>query len=52
MRMTQAGKVTSLFPVLNSYRSTIEAAGLKMDTRKLSKDTIVVDHLEKAPTEN
>jgi uncharacterized protein (TIGR03435 family) len=38
--------------VQQAYRSTIEAAGLKMETRKVPKDTIVVDHLEKVPTEN
>jgi len=30
----------------------IEAAGLKLETRKVPKETIVVDHLEKKPTEN
>jgi uncharacterized protein (TIGR03435 family) len=88
-RMTLVGKLSSLFPVMNSFgglqvvdetgldgiytwvreqhprpgvsyqeivqesfRSMIEAAGLKMETRKTPKDTIVVDHLERVPTEN
>ena len=90
MRMTQVGKVSSLFPVMNSFgglqmvdetgldgiytwtrvqqpgrpgmsyqdivqeafQEMIESAGLKLETRKVPKDTIVVDHLEKFPTEN
>jgi uncharacterized protein (TIGR03435 family) len=89
VRMTQVGKLSSLFPVMNSFgglqvvdetaldgiytwvreqhpepglsyqevvqqgfRHMIEAAGLKMETRKAPKDTIVVDHVEKLPTEN
>jgi len=89
-RMTQVGKVASLFPVMNSFgglqmvdetgldgiyswvrvqtpsrpgmtfqdvvqeafRDMIEAAGLKLETRKVRKETIVIDHLEKMPTEN
>jgi uncharacterized protein (TIGR03435 family) len=89
-RMTQTGKVASLFAVMNSFgglqmvdetgldgiytwvqnlpppapgtsfqdavqdsfRAMIEAAGLKLETRKVPKETIVVDHLEKNPTEN
>jgi uncharacterized protein (TIGR03435 family) len=35
-----------------SFKAMIEAAGLKMETRQVPKETIVVDHLEKAPTEN
>jgi len=30
----------------------IEEAGLKLETRRVPKETIVVDHLEKIPTEN
>jgi uncharacterized protein (TIGR03435 family) len=90
-RMIHTGKVTSLFPVMNSFGgfrqmvdetgldgvytwvqempspsagvsyqdaehesfiAMLEAAGLKLETRKVSKETIVVDHLEKTPTEN
>jgi uncharacterized protein (TIGR03435 family) len=88
-RLAHVGKLSSLFPVMNSFgglqvvdetgldgiytwvreqparpgasyqeivqqgfREMIEAAGLKMETRKVPKDTIVVDHLEKVPTEN
>jgi uncharacterized protein (TIGR03435 family) len=89
-RMTQTGKVASLFAVMNSFgglqmadetgldgiytwvrdlppptpgmsfqdavqdsfKVMIEAAGLKLETRKVPKGTIVVDHLEKNPTEN
>jgi uncharacterized protein (TIGR03435 family) len=89
-RMTLTGKVSSWFPVMNSFgglqmvdetgldgiytwvqdqppptpgmsyqdalqdsfRAMIEAAGLKLETRKVPKETIVVDHLEKKPTEN
>ena len=35
-----------------SFKAMIEAAGLKLETRKVQKETIVVDHLEKKPTEN
>jgi uncharacterized protein (TIGR03435 family) len=86
VRMTQVGKLSSLFPVMNSFgglqvvdetgldgiytwvreqhsepglpyqevvqrgfRDMIEAAGLKMETRKTPRDTIVVDHVEKTP---
>ena len=38
--------------VQEAFRNMIEDAGLKMETRKVPKDTIVVDHLEKVPTEN
>jgi uncharacterized protein (TIGR03435 family) len=30
----------------------IEAAGLKLEASKVPKETIIVDHLEKTPTEN
>ena len=36
----------------DSFRAMIEAAGLKMETRKVPRETIVVDHLEGKPTEN
>ena len=36
----------------DSFKAMIEAAGLKLETRKVPKATIVVDHLEKKPTEN
>ena len=35
-----------------SFRVMLEAAGLKLDERKISKETIVVDHSEAAPTAN
>jgi uncharacterized protein (TIGR03435 family) len=35
-----------------AFKAMIEAAGLKLETRKVPKETIVVDHLEKQPTEN
>jgi uncharacterized protein (TIGR03435 family) len=38
--------------VQGSFRDMITSAGLKLDTRKVPQDTIVVDHLEKVPTEN
>jgi uncharacterized protein (TIGR03435 family) len=38
--------------VQESFRTMIEQAGLKLENRKVPKDTIVVDHLEKVPTEN
>jgi uncharacterized protein (TIGR03435 family) len=38
--------------VQDSFKAMIEAAGLKLETRKVPKNTIGVDHLEKAPTEN
>jgi uncharacterized protein (TIGR03435 family) len=34
------------------FKAMIEAAGLKLETRKVPKETIVVDHLERKPTEN
>jgi uncharacterized protein (TIGR03435 family) len=94
MRITQIGKLSSFFPVMNSFgglqlvdetgldgiytwvqdeppptpgvspqvaqqeglqesfKAMIEAAGLKLETRKVPKETIVADHLEKTPTEN
>ena len=36
----------------DSFKAMIEATGLKLETRKVPKETIVVDHLEKKPTEN
>jgi len=36
----------------DSVRVMIEAAGLKLEARKIPKETIVVDHLESTPTEN
>lgn len=36
----------------DSFRAMLEAAGLKLEARKVAKETIVVDHLEKMPTEN
>ncbi len=36
----------------DSFKAMIEAAGLKLEARKVPKETIVVDHLEKTPTEN
>ena len=38
--------------IQESFKAMIEAAGLKLETRKIPKMTIVVDHLEKQPTEN
>jgi uncharacterized protein (TIGR03435 family) len=35
-----------------SFNAMIEAAGLKLEERKVRKETIVVDHLERMPTEN
>lgn len=35
-----------------SFQAMIEAAGLKLETRKVPKETVVVDHLEKVPTPN
>ena len=34
----------------DSFKAMIEAAGLKLEARKVPKETIVVDHLEKTPT--
>jgi uncharacterized protein (TIGR03435 family) len=89
-RTTRVGKLSSFFPVMNSFgglqlmdetgldgiytwvqdqppitpdmsqqdglqesfKAMIEAAGLKLETRKVPLETIVVDHLEKTPTEN
>jgi uncharacterized protein (TIGR03435 family) len=38
--------------VREGFEAMIEAAGLKLEKRKVPKQTIVVDHLEKMPTEN
>jgi uncharacterized protein (TIGR03435 family) len=38
--------------VQEGFKGMIEAAGLKLEERKVPKETIVVDHLEKMPTEN
>ena len=38
--------------VQDAFKAMIEAAGLKLETRKVPKETIVVDHMEKKPTEN
>jgi uncharacterized protein (TIGR03435 family) len=38
--------------VQNSFRDMITSAGLKLERRKVAQETIVVDHLEKVPTEN
>jgi uncharacterized protein (TIGR03435 family) len=35
-----------------AFKNTIEAAGLKLETRKIAQETIVVDHLERKPAEN
>jgi uncharacterized protein (TIGR03435 family) len=35
-----------------AYGSMVESAGLKIEERKVPKDTIIVDHVEKTPTEN
>ncbi|HEY4363194.1 MAG TPA: TIGR03435 family protein [Bryobacteraceae bacterium] len=35
-----------------SFKAMIEEAGLKLENRKISRETIVVDHLENKPTEN
>jgi uncharacterized protein (TIGR03435 family) len=44
--------VTMQDAMQDSFRAMFEAAGLKLETRKVPKETIVVDHLEKMPTEN
>ena len=36
----------------SSIFAAIQALGLKMDSRKLPIETLVIDHLEKTPTEN
>ena len=38
--------------VQEAFRAMIEAAGLKLETRKVRKETIVIDQLEKMPTAN
>jgi uncharacterized protein (TIGR03435 family) len=39
-------------PSGSSIFSTVQQMGLKLEARKAPLETIVVDHLEKAPTEN
>jgi uncharacterized protein (TIGR03435 family) len=36
----------------NSVFSVMEKLGMKLDPRKAPVDTIVVDHIEKMPTDN
>jgi uncharacterized protein (TIGR03435 family) len=36
----------------NSVLGAVQQLGLKLDARKMPVETIVVDHLEKTPTEN
>ena len=54
IREQQPGQPGMTYPdiVQEAFRNMIEDAGLKLETRKVPKDTIVVDHLEKVPTEN
>jgi uncharacterized protein (TIGR03435 family) len=35
-----------------SFKVMLDAAGLKLEARKIQRETIVVDHLEREPTEN
>ena len=35
-----------------SVFSSVQQLGLKLEPRKLAVDTIVLDHIEKSPTEN
>ncbi len=35
-----------------AFQAMLEAAGLKLEARKVPRETIVVDYLEKLPTEN
>ena len=35
-----------------AFETMLDAAGLKLESRKVSKETIVVDHIERLPTEN
>jgi uncharacterized protein (TIGR03435 family) len=35
-----------------SFEAMFDVAGLKLESRKIPKETIVVDHVEKMPTEN
>jgi len=35
-----------------AYKNMVESAGLKIEDRKVPKEAIVVDHIEKLPTEN
>jgi uncharacterized protein (TIGR03435 family) len=39
-------------PSGNSIMGAVQQLGLKLEPRKTAIDTVVVDHLEKAPTEN
>jgi uncharacterized protein (TIGR03435 family) len=44
--------VTYADALQEAFRVMFDAAGLKLESRKVPKETIVVDHLEKMPTEN
>jgi uncharacterized protein (TIGR03435 family) len=41
-----------IHPLSSSIFSTVQQLGLKLEPRKAPIETIVIDHLEKAPTEN
>ncbi len=39
-------------PRINAVIGALDKIGIKMDSRKMPVETIVVDHVEKTPTEN
>jgi uncharacterized protein (TIGR03435 family) len=43
---------TASEPSGNSIFASIQALGLKLEPRKGSIDTLIIDHIEKNPTEN
>jgi uncharacterized protein (TIGR03435 family) len=46
------GVPTASAPMENPIFSAVQKLGLKLESRKMSVEVVVVDHLEKAPTEN
>lgn len=47
-----AGVPSASNPTENPFFAAVQKLGLKLESRKLSVEVVVVDHLEKAPTEN
>jgi uncharacterized protein (TIGR03435 family) len=50
--LVPAGEATGAADENSSIFTSVEQLGLKLDPQKEPLDTIIVDHLEKMPTEN
>ena len=51
-RGAESGRVTASDPSSNSVFASVQQLGLRLEPRKNPTEVIVVDHLEKMPTEN